>query len=106
MSRPLIANQKRQNEAAVFHRDVFREYAGPKKMCYLCGKSGATDAAHVLGRGTKLGPLRYASPRLARPAHRLCHERVDRHEIDWPLDILRDAILAHNEIAKVKLEVP
>lgn len=103
MSRPLIANRKRQSEAARFHREVFARFG---RCCTFCGKKDATDAAHVLSRGTKLGPLRYADPRLARPACRPCHEAQTRNEIEWPLPIVRDAIEAFNLHAKVKLVVP
>jgi hypothetical protein len=106
VSKPLAVKADAQKKAAAWHHEVFTMFGGPRKICALCQKPGATDAAHVVGRGTKLGPLRYASPRLGRPLHRLCHEKVDRHEIDWPLDMRIDATLAHNEIAKVKLQVP
>jgi hypothetical protein len=104
VSRPLLANPKRQSEANRFHREVFAMFG---YQCALCTrKSAATDAAHVLRRGSHLGPLRYADPRLARPAHRDCHEKVDRGELSWPLSIRRDAVKAHNQISKVKLEMP
>ena len=105
MSKPLIANHARQSEASKFHRDVFAFFGGPKRVCALCGKPGATDAAHVIARA-RLGPLRYANPRLARPAHRECHERQERGEIDFSLAIRRDAVHAHNAIAKIKLVMP
>lgn len=103
MSKPLIANPRRQSESAKFHRAVFAMFG---YVCALCGGKGATDAAHVLNRGSNLGPLRYASPRFARPAHRSCHDAVDRHEIAWPLAMRQDAVRAFNEIAKTKMEVP
>ena len=105
MSKPLIANAERQAEAAAFHRAVFTAYGGPKKLCVFCGKQGATDAAHVIPR-SRLGPLRYADARLARPAHRECHERQERGEIDFSLAVRRDAVKAHNQIAKIKMEMP
>lgn len=105
MSRPLQPDPKRVREATQFHRDVFATYGGAKKICALCNRPGASDAAHVIPR-SKLGPLRYADVRFARPAHRLCHDQVDRHIIEWPIHILADAISAHNQIAKVKLQLP
>lgn len=105
MSRPLIPNPKRAAEAAKFHAAVFFMFGGEKKICSLCGVPNATDAAHVIGRA-HLGPLRYADPRLARPAHRSCHVAVDAHRISWPLAIRQDAAIAHNLLAKVKLMVP
>ncbi len=105
MSKPLIADPKRVSEAAAYHRAVFAEYGGPKKVCALCGKPGAVDAAHVVPR-SMLGPLRYADPRMARPAHRACHEAQERGDMRFSLAIRRGAVLAHNEIAKVPLVVP
>ena len=105
MSKPLIPDPKRQSEAAKFHRDVFERYGGPKRLCALCGKPGATDAAHVLRR-SHLGPLRYADAQFARPAHRPCHEKVDRYEISWPKEIMLEVIRAHNRIAKIQIREP
>jgi hypothetical protein len=105
VSKPLIANPKRASEASRFHRLVFAAYGGPRRLCALCGKPGAVDAAHVVPRAA-LGPLRYAVVALARPAHRQCHERQERGEIDFPITVRRDAIRAHNKVAKVRLEVP
>ncbi len=105
MSRPLIPDPKRALEAAAFHRLVFAKYGRWNRVCSLCGKQGATDAAHVVPR-SMLGPLRYADPRMARPAHRACHEAQERGDICFSLAIRRDAVLAHNEIAKVPLVVP
>jgi hypothetical protein len=105
MSKPLIANRERASEASVFHASVFAMFGGPKKLCSLCGKPGSTDAAHVIARA-HLGPLRYADPRLARPAHRSCHEAQERREIEFSLEIRRDAITAHNAISKIKMVMP
>lgn len=105
MSRPLITDPKLQSAAANFHRDVFAAYGGPKRICALCGKSGATDAAHVLKR-SHLGTLRYSDVRFARPAHRTCHIEQESNRIDFALEIRIDAVLAHNQIAKVKMVVP
>ena len=105
MSKPLIANKKRKSEESAFHSRVFSRYAGPKKLCYFCGRPGATDAAHVIGKA-HLGPLRFSDERLARPAHRECHEAQTRNEIDWAFEIRLDAVRAHNEISKVKLQEP
>ena len=105
MSKPLTANPKRQSEAAAWHRKVFAAYGGPKRICALCGGSGATDAAHVVPRAI-LGPLRYADERLGRPAHRGCHEKQEAGTIDFSIAIRRDAIRAHNTIAKIPLMVP
>jgi hypothetical protein len=103
--RPLLDNPKRKNEAARFHREVFALYGGPKRLCVFCGRQGATDAAHVISR-SKLGPLRYADPRFARPAHRRCHMEQEAGLIDFAIEIQRDAIAAHNEISKIKLVMP
>jgi 5-methylcytosine-specific restriction endonuclease McrA len=105
LSKPLIADPKLQRQAANFHRDVFALFGGPKKLCSLCGKPGATDAAHVLRR-SHLGPLRYADPQFARPAHRACHEKVDRYEVPWPKEIMLEAIRAHNRLAKIQIREP
>jgi hypothetical protein len=105
LSKPLIANNKRQSESAAFHKAVFQAFGGPKRLCSLCGKPGATDAAHVVPRAI-LGPLRYADARLARPAHRGCHEAQERGERDFAIEIRRDAIRAHNLISKVRLMEP
>lgn len=103
--KPLIANKDREGEAKRYHDAVFAMFGGKKKICALCGHAGATDSAHVIGRA-HLGPLRYADPRMARPAHRHCHEAQERGEIDFSLAIRRDAVAAHNAIAKVKMVMP
>lgn len=105
MTKPLVPDAKRASEATRFHRGVFAMFGGPKKICSLCGRPGATDAAHVIKR-SHLGPLRYADPRFARPAHRQCHERQERNEIEFSLAIRQDAIRAHNAIAKIKIQEP
>lgn len=98
MSRPLLADPKRNSEAARFHREVFAMFG---YACFHCGKH-ATDAAHVLNRAMKLGPLRYCDPRLARPLCRPCHDAKK----PWPIAVQRDAVKAHNLYAKVKLTLP
>jgi hypothetical protein len=105
MSKPLIANRERQSEATRFHREVFLTFGGPTKICSLCGKPGATDAAHVIPRA-HLGKLRYASVFFARPAHRHCHEAQHRGETDFSLQIRRNAISVHNAMAKVPMVLP
>jgi hypothetical protein len=105
MSKPLISNPKRQSEASRFHARVFALYGGPRKICELCKKPGATDAAHVVSR-TALGPHRYADPGLARPAHRECHERQTRHEIHFDIRTQRAAIKVANLFCKVKIVMP
>jgi hypothetical protein len=105
MSKPLIANPKRTVEASAFHRLVFAAYGGPRRLCVFCGKPGATDAAHVIPR-SKLGQLRYACVKFARPAHRHCHESQERGEIDFSIAIRRDAIKAHNKLAKCHIKIP
>jgi len=105
MSKPLIGNPKRDSEANKWHTAVFSAYGGPKRICAHCGRPGATDAAHVIGRA-HLGPLRYADVRFGRPAHRACHEDLDQGRARWKMDILRDAIRAHNKIAKVPIQEP
>ena len=102
MSRPLLADPKRASEAARFHREVFAMFGS---ACFFCGKK-ATDAAHVLSRGTKLGPLRYCDPRIARPACRRCHDEQGAGRLKWPLSVRKDAVRAHNRHAKVPLTVP
>jgi hypothetical protein len=103
MSRPLVANPKRKTDASNFHRRVFRKWGNNCKLCTR--KAPATDAAHVIGRA-HLGPHRYASEHFARPAHRDCHDAVDRNETRWPLAIVRDAIRHFNKLAKTKMELP
>ena len=95
MSRPLLANPKRQSESAKFHREVFARYGN---KCIHCG-GHATDASHVLRRGMHLGPLRYADPRLARPSCRRCHDA----EKPFSKAVRLDAIRAHNKLAKVAI---
>jgi len=102
VSKPLLADPKRTTEAATFHKAVFARFGG---NCALCGGRGATDAAHVIKR-SHLGSLRFADPRLARPAHRTCHEKQERGEIEFSLPIRQDAVRAHNGLAKVPLQVP
>lgn len=104
--RPLQVRRETVHAASKFHRAVFRMFGGATKICALCGKPGATDAAHVINRGSKLGPLRYIDPRLARPAHRACHDAQGRGEIDFSLAIRQDATRAHNLYAKQKLQEP
>ena len=102
MSRPLIANKKREGEAARWHREVFKAHG---RACFFCGKD-ATDAMHIIARA-QLGPLRYEIPvQNGRPGCRACHERQERGELHFPVRIMRIAIRAHNAIAKVKLELP
>lgn len=101
-TRPLLANPKRQSEASRFHKAVFARYG---RGCVLCNSAKATDAAHVIGRA-HLGSLRYADVRLARPLCRSCHILVDEKKIAWPKSVLRDAIRAHNAIAKVPIAEP
>lgn len=103
MSKPIIPDRRLGRAAAEFHRRVFAAYGGPLKLCSLCGKAGATDAAHVIPR-SQLGILRYARIEFGVPAHRACHERQERGEIDFSPFIRRRAVEAHNEIAKVPLE--
>jgi len=103
--RPLLINPRAGASAAQFHREVFAVFGGPKKLCVFCGKPNATDAAHVIKR-SHLGPLRYCDPRLARPAHRACHEKQERNEISFTLETRRDAALAVNLYAKVPYPVP
>lgn len=103
--RPLVKNPKRETEAAKWHREVFAAYGGPKRICSHCERPGATDAAHVIARA-KLGPLRYADVRFGRPLHRTCHEEIDRSRARWKIAILREAITAHNKIAKVPIPLP
>ena len=102
MSKPLLADPKRTSEAATFHKAVFARFGS---NCGLCGGRGATDAAHVIKR-SHLGSLRFADPRLARPAHRTCHEKQERDEIEFSLAIRQDAARAHNRLAKVPIQVP
>lgn len=103
--KPLLARAETVRAATKFHHGVFKRYGGPRKVCFLCFKPGASDAAHVVPR-SKLGPLRYADVRLGRPAHRVCHERQERGLIDFMFEIRLDAIRCHNEIAKIKLVEP
>ena len=103
--KPLIANKSRKNEQTAFHQAVFSKYGGPTKLCVFCNKAGATDSAHVIPSNL-LGPLRYADARLARPAHRECHEEQHAGKRKFPTKVVRDAYACHNAIAKVKMECP
>jgi hypothetical protein len=105
VTKPLLPNPRRKSEAQKWHRDVFAIYGGVAKICALCGKPGATDAAHVIPRA-QLGKWRYADPRLGRPAHRECHERQERSEIDFSSAIRKEAVRVHNIFAKVPLPMP
>jgi hypothetical protein len=109
MSRPLTANLKRNSEANDFHRRVFAKYG---VLCWFGKRLGhpkkrAIDAAHILGRGTRLGPLRYVDVRLARPLCRECHDRQGAHDPKYQFDYAdyKDAVLAHNAIAKQQIEL-
>jgi hypothetical protein len=104
VSRPLLPKRERVDEAAKFHKAVFAMWGN---RCVWCPKvkRPATDAAHVIARAL-LGPLRYADPGLARPAHRECHDRQTNGEIVFPIAVRRAAVRCHNKIAKVKLQIP
>jgi len=58
MTRPLIADRKRDSEAARWHREVFEAHG---RVCHFCPKN-ATDAMHVIPRAS-LGKLRYTMPK-------------------------------------------
>lgn len=102
MSRPLVANKKRESEASAWHRDVVKAHG---KACFFCGRDGS-DAMHIIPRA-KLGPLRYKIPvQNGRIGCRECHDRQEAGELQFPIRVRRIAIAAHNKIAKVKLEMP
>lgn len=102
MTRPLIANKKRESEAAAFHRSCFKAHG---RACFFCGKD-ASDAMHVIPR-SHLGPLRYAIPvQNSRPGCRACHERQEAGELHFPVRVVRIAIAAHNKLSKVKMVMP
>ncbi len=100
MSKPLIPNKQRESDAAWFHREVFRAHGS---KCWHC-KGDATDASHVIKRAL-LGPkMRYAMPvENGRPACRRCHRLQEAGTISFPLGVIRAAIRAHNQIAKIPL---
>lgn len=109
MSRPLTADPKLNREANEFHKRVFRKYGS---LCWFGKRMGhpkrrAIDAAHIISRGTNLGPLRYADERLARPLCRECHDRQGAHDPQYRFAYAdyKDAVLAHNAIAKVKINL-
>jgi len=106
--RPLQAKAKTTKDARTWHNEVFALYGN---LCWFGKRVGhpkkrAIDAAHVINRGTKLGPLRFADARLGRPLCRECHDAQGAHEIEFSLKDQREAVAAHNEIAKVKLVMP
>ncbi len=104
MSRPLIANPKRDVEAAAFHRAVFKAHGS---CCHFCGKKGATDAMHVISRSL-IGPkARYACPiENGRPGCRSCHDRQERDELKFTLSVRRRAVRALNKVMRAPIEEP
>jgi hypothetical protein len=99
MTRPLIADRKRDSEAARWHREVFEAHG---RVCHFCPKN-ATDAMHVIPRAS-LGKLRYTMPKEnGRPGCRACHEKQERGELFFAARVTNSAIRAHNKIAKVKI---
>lgn len=102
MTRPLIEDKRQKNDAAKFHRAVFRAHGN---RCWNCD-GHATDAAHVIPRA-QLGSLRYEIPvENGRPACRRCHNAQESGEIAFPVEIVRIAIRAHNQISKVHIQEP
>lgn len=104
MSKPLIANPKRQSEAAAFHRAVFKAHGD---RCHFCGKPQSTDAMHVIPR-SQLGPkARYACPvENGRPGCRRCHDAQERNELQFSVSVRRRAIRALNKVLKAPLMEP
>lgn len=103
MSRPLIANAKRQSEAQAFHRACFKAWG---RVCYFCGSKDATDAMHLVPRAV-LGPRRYVCPvENSRPGCRSCHNKQTRGELAFKKADMRRAITALNKVCKQKMELP
>jgi hypothetical protein len=102
--RPLVANPKRDSEAATFHRRVFKAHGSE---CHWCSKK-ATDAAHVVPR-SQLGKQRYACAEdNGRPACRGCHDRNEASdpEYQFSLKVRRRAVKSLNVALKVKIAEP
>jgi len=95
-----------RDEARVFHDAVWALY-GPRCWFFaICGDvRPAVDAAHIIPKSA-LGKHRYADPRLARPAHRLCHERYGPQVRQWPLADRIVAAEAANLYVRKKFVVP
>lgn len=103
--RPLVANPKRQPEAAAWHRRVFKAHGN---VCHWCPKK-ATDAAHVIPRSQLGKPQRYACPEEnGRPACRACHDRNEANDParQFSLAIRRKAVRALNKVSKVPIAEP
>jgi hypothetical protein len=99
LSKPLIPNPKRRDEASKFHATVFSKWG---HKCYKCN-GRATDAAHVISRA-RLGPHRYAAASInGRPLCRSCHEGQEAGLWDFPEFVKKKAIAALNRICKIPL---
>lgn len=108
MSKPLIADPKQFRDANAYHRAVFAEYGS---LCWFGArvwhpKKRANDAAHILKK-SHLGPLRFADVRFARPLCRECHLRQEANDpkFQFAYADYKIAVLAHNEIAIVKINL-
>lgn len=108
MSKPLIAQKpmadkaknQRKAAAAEFHRRVFAAHGS---KCYFCG-GRATDAMHIWGRSSRLGPHRYAFPEEnGRSGCRPCHDTVGRYTRNFKLADRKRAASALNKVLTVKI---
>ena len=112
MSRVLTVRADSKKKAADWHRDVFARYGA---ICYLHrvkdprSQVRAIDAAHIVKKSRLGTKLAYISERLGRPLCRPCHDLQEPNlDIDYrfPLADRLDAIRAHNEVAKQKIQEP
>lgn len=98
----MIANKRRNSEAASFHRAVFK-YWGPN--CWFCGCK-ADDAAHIIPRSHLGKRARYCDPKIAVPLCRPCHRRQTDGKLVFNLGLRRMATIVVNEHLKQKIVVP
>ena len=99
---PKQRNPKLERGRRKFKAEVFARYGD---RCVFCGLPGSIDPAHIIPTNI-LGVLRFADVRLARPAHRRCHEEQHDGKRRFPVDVVRDAYAAHNAVAVCRLECP
>lgn len=108
MSRPLIPKKpmedkkkaKRDSGSREFHRRVFAAHGN---RCYFCGDP-ATDAMHIWGRSSRLGPHRFACAESnGRPGCRNCHNGIGALTRSFRLADRRRAAAELNKVLTVKI---
>jgi len=103
MSKPLVANSRRNSESSAFHRAVFDAWG---HKCYFGWNHQATDAAHIIPR-SRLGKQRYACAKMnGRPVCRRHHEAQEAGLIDFTLADRRRAVVALNKVLKDRIQEP